>query len=746
MSELYYNSNREILIISEELVMSYLKINSIQHQDILNEQFLNLTENNEIAFSNQGIAVVYGPNGTGKTTLAKAFSCIDNGSHFNIEYNGVNYNDDKELFHIIEEQKNRNIIKGDTQDFILGDDIRREYELKAQLEEQKNKFIDRVIETLKSFGITTKSNLLFELLNEKNYKNALQEIANKKNQGKDLTYAQICDIFSPLIRSDMEEDEEKESKLHFLTTDYSNKQSIIKKIEEIVGEEIQQNTEVVKIEQNDDAIEILEKYAHLNQCIVCDNPDIHPEEISHRKQVHRQRILDLLNEKIKKIIESIKGSSLYSDPFNIKSTVIRACDEGDSSIIEDLFNDINNIKIYFIRKLENRLLDDFDAYNIQELNDEYEALIERAIELTTADECYIKQIIQENIRSNLEVRRDNNRNIRIFIDDNELLENELPLSTGEQNFISLSFELLKAKNNHNSQVVVLDDPISSFDSIYKNKIIFAIIKILENKDNLILTHNIDVLRLLDAQYNGCFNLYMLYNIQGQNVGNGFVKVNDSEKGPLLNLHKLICFFRHEAFPYIRNYDAYFRAIIPFMRGYANLLPELNNNELLTNLMHGYKTAQVNVKDVYNRLFGNEIDEYFTDNYELTATSILDFELTDDIDIIDSEHYPLINQTLKHSLIFLQARLLVEKTLVEKYHIDTDTNKQLGQIIDSAFPRNNNDTLDIRISLTSKKTLINEFNHFEGNLSLFQPAIDISHQALLNEYHSVKRIMERVENL
>lgn len=38
----------------------------------------------------------------------------------------------------------------------------------------------------------------------------------------------------------------------------------------------------------------------------------------------------------------------------------------------------------------------------------------------------------------------------------------------------------------------------------------------------------------------------------------------------------------------------------------------------------------------------------------------------------------------------------------------------------------------RIRLTSKKTLINEFNHFEGNLSIFQPAIDITDQVLEKE--------------
>ena len=46
--------------------------------------------------------------------------------------------------------------------------------------------------------------------------------------------------------------------------------------------------------------------------------------------------------------------------------------------------------------------------------------------------------------------------------------------SGEQNFISLAFEILKAKKQ--ISIVVPDDPISSFDSIYKNKIASILIK------------------------------------------------------------------------------------------------------------------------------------------------------------------------------------------------------------------------------------------------------------------------------
>lgn len=59
--------------------------------------------------------------------------------------------------------------------------------------------------------------------------------------------------------------------------------------------------------------------------------------------------------------------------------------------------------------------------------------------------------------------------------------------------------------------------------------------------------------------------------------------------------------------------------------------------------------------------------------------------------------------------------------------------ELGQIISAAYPDENDaEQIRSRIRLTSKKTLINEFNHFEGNLSIFQPAIDITDQALGKE--------------
>ena len=108
-------------------------------------------------------------------------------------------------------------------------------------------------------------------------------------------------------------------------------------------------------------------------------------------------------------------------------------------------------------------------------------------------------MINENIGKDITIVRDedNDRNYKLKLGDKDLLgtdRKEMELSTGEQNFISLAFELLLARHS-DKEYIVMDDPISSFDSVYKNKIAFCIIKFLEKKKQIILTHNTDLIRV-----------------------------------------------------------------------------------------------------------------------------------------------------------------------------------------------------------------------------------------------------------
>ena len=46
-------------------------------------------------------------------------------------------------------------------------------------------------------------------------------------------------------------------------------------------------------------------------------------------------------------------------------------------------------------------------------------------------------------------------------------------------------------------------------------------------DEVIQTHNTDLIRLLDVQLNNCFNLYILNNVEDGE--NGFIPVSEKEK-------------------------------------------------------------------------------------------------------------------------------------------------------------------------------------------------------------------------
>ena len=256
---------------------------------------------------------------------------------------------------------------------------------------------------------------------------------------------------------------------------------------------------------------------------------------------------------------------------------------------------------------------------------------------------------------------------------------------------------------------------------------------LHNKKRIILTHNIDLLRLLDGQFKKCFRLYLFNNTQGEE--NGFISLRSDERDMLINLDELLNTFREKIFDYIRNTELFLISLIPFMRGYSTVINNLTVKERLTQLMHGYKTDTVDIAKCYIDLFGNK-DDILPNSYLVNVNDIL-AKSFDGQEIVNKEKYPLLNRTLIHSFTYLFLRLLIEKKLVSKYNIDTESRggaKQLGQIISKAFPENssNKDDIKNRVFLTTKKTLLNEFNNFEGNMSIFQPAIDITDYMLEKE--------------
>ena len=126
--------------------MDKITFNKIKNGNIFSTDYENLERNNEISFD-KDIAVLYGPNGTGKTSLLKVLSGED-GTSLNFDYNEQEYENGQEVFMIIHDQNDRNIISGEAKDFLLGDNIKREFELKDRIKETRGALVKSIIDDL----------------------------------------------------------------------------------------------------------------------------------------------------------------------------------------------------------------------------------------------------------------------------------------------------------------------------------------------------------------------------------------------------------------------------------------------------------------------------------------------------------------------------------------------------------------------------------------------------------------------
>lgn len=738
--------------------MSYKIIFSkIKNECIFSEDFNALDQYGEIVFKKQpqsqgGIVVLYAPNGTGKSSLAKVLS-IDKSTEavtFEALYEGNTLTPESKAFHVIGDQLSRHVIKGDTSDYLIGADIRREYELKKRIAEG---FIDafskRIPKYIKdTFKVSKVSDVL--LLKIKEIDNQaygfLRDIVSSKSRGKGIEREKFIQyITESSHRHDILSLDEK--KKQFVINDCAGNR-LMEQIASVSVEQIVANDEVVFIERDDAAIGILHKYKDLHSCIVCDNTDFNGAYLLSQKKENRKRIYESLNEKTKLLLDKVVEDSSIAvcDPFGIRQIVMKFISDGESCELENLIETYQQYVQNIVYEMINVLMDAFSDTDMLTNFAEYLNLLDKQPQIDSEELLFITEVISDNIRADITIIRDdeNDKNFKLMLSGKPFLNVEreqLHLSTGEQNFISLAFELLLARHS-DKEFVVLDDPISSFDSIYKNKIAFCIIKFLENKKQIVLTHNTDLIRLLDVQQNGCFNMYLFNN--ATNGVNGFIPVKDEERKILINLYELIKLFHNAD---LRLSDAilderqFLMSMIPFMRGYAHISKDGNAlYENLSALMHGYESVIIDVAEIYDELFGYTFSEQM-----ISVDDILNLDCSL-IDILDAERYPLLSETLKQTLIYYYLRMKVEKELVDIFELEINPMKppMLNQLIQRTLRANKADSeieiekkRDYRVFFTSRKTLINEFNHFEGNMNIFQPAIDIEASALQEEISAVE---------
>lgn len=735
-----------------------LEFSSIKNQTIFQPEFQNLSVNgnNTIEFKKQpraagGIAVIYAPNGTGKSSLTASLGNEITSDELSFEaiYNGTqNIRPESKKFHAIGDQISRNVIEGETSDYLVGQEIRREYDLKKKLTNGLERaFNDLNLEYKNDYKTTKVTDYFLSVMKERNPEAYvfIRDIVNKLAKGKNIDRTQFFSYVRNVEKKPRLVEIEADKKVFVI-----NNAKIVECLLQIDLDQIVANADVKKIEQSDDAIHILGKYKHLHNCIVCDNDNIDGDSLLQRKQEKRKQIFESLDAKTKKLLKdaTMDPKLEINDPFEIKNTVLTFISSGEG---ENICRLRENLQFYVNQIVDEMIVALFDVLvptSIYSWWDEYTGLLETQPTLDSEELLYIQEIISENIGRNIIITRDddNDHNFKLMLDNQELLgldRSEMHLSSGEQNFISLAFALLLARRS-NRDFVVLDDPISSFDSVYKNKIAFCIVKFLENKKQIILTHNTDLIRLLNVQLNDCFNLYILNNIDGGR--NGFIPVKREEKGILINLSNLVELFQNkdgrlEAI--IHDKRLFLMAMIPFLRGYIHIMKDPEDlYGQLSRLMHGFENGSLDIADIYKKTFGYEVKP----TEIISVEDILNVPIVG-LDIIDAEEYPLLADTLIQTLVYYHIRMKVEYELVDIFNIPhpngqilmlTDIIQKAFKPVEGATQEQKDKERNNRVFFTSRKTLLNEFNHFEGNMNIFQPAIDISETMLQREVNDIER--------
>ena len=287
-----------------------LVFTKIENGDVFTRDFNPLTRNNKIDFpTTEEIAVIYGPNGTGKTSLIKVLSDTPN-TKLEFVYEGTTYTSGANVFHVVNDQNNRNIISGETRDFFLGDNIQHEFELQDLLAEKRAAFISAVLSILKGYKITTTKHPLSDLIEDESLKGFVKNCANNKSKGDQYTNEQIVNMMTALGRATVPDYDQ--ACLNYLVEDYGKKKPVIAQIEALAGETLVPNMHVREIEENTEAMGRLAVANKLN--------DLHVPTVRGGKEWREGAIyLILRNEKY---TGDMILQKTYSEDFRSKKRVI----------------------------------------------------------------------------------------------------------------------------------------------------------------------------------------------------------------------------------------------------------------------------------------------------------------------------------------------------------------------------------------------------------------------------------------
>lgn len=317
------------------------------------------------------------------------------------------------------------------------------------------------------------------------------------------------------------------------------------------------------------------------------------------------------------------------------------------------------------------------------------------------------------------------------------------LSTGERRayyILNMIFQILVAKKQGKECLVVLDDISESFD--YKNK--YAIIEYISDISEYTDANDEKLFKILLLTHN--FDFYRTVSSRITKRGNSFIAFVDSDKIKLEKGQYTKNIFMHYKNTLVKKYsDNIMVASIPFVRNLIEYTEGDDNEDYLTltSVLH-YKenTREITlnqIQDIFNKYWCKKEPTTFAVGRE--SELIYDILMQESEKITDIEKLEIENKLILSMAIrlmgeeYMQNKIISDLSNGQDILKDIFSKKNQSAWLIKEYKKHINDdamnTLEIVAMITPENIHLNSF--------MFEPILDMSLKHLYKIYNDVKAL-------
>ena len=721
-----------------------------------------------IDYSNNNVAVIYAPNGTMKSSLAKTFEAIRDNKPVEEKVFGLtsecNITDEKGI-----QLAGDNIIVINPFDenafenqglLMANDELRKKYLLiHKAIEDKKNSLYEQVKEKMK---YSSRSSFDARTIMLKDWSSSPK--AEYDCLEKILNLIHDSSMECALSEDEIDYNALFNDKVYALITTGKTSELIEeyeKKYNELVDKSLYMQRGVIDHNNYGNISSTLESNGFFNAnnevklnakdgstaVVVKNQKELDSLIKKEKEQVLNTKEIKDLFEKINKAISKNKETQAFNDFLQKHQDII-----GEYKNIDDFKKKIWVKAFSVYESAIQELLEDYKKAqdDLKKLRNEAKGETtdwKKALDLFE-ERFYVPFVIepsnQEDVILNMELPSfkyifSDNRGQKEIAKDNLLNV----LSTGEKRayyILNMIFQILVSKKEGKERVIVLDDISESFD--YKNK--YAIIEYIsdiaeytdKNGDKLfkvlLLTHNFDFYRTVASRITRRGNSYIAF------LSDGEIKL---EKGQYTKN-----IFSNYKERLIKRYsDNIMVASIPFVRNLIEYTEDDENTDylLLTSVLHYKNDTQTitlkQIQDIFNQYWCKNENVTFAVNCENEL--IYNVIMTEADKIVDVEKLEIENKLILSMAIRLKAELYMKDKILADLPNGNDimndiySKKNQSAWLTKAYKQYINDeamnTLELVAMITPENIHLNSF--------MFEPILDMSLKQLYGLYQNVKAL-------